>query len=212
MDKVITIITPFYNNQRTIKRCLRSIEEQSLSNKYFDHIIIDDCSDKSINELTGINKFEKIKIIKHNRNMGLPATLNTGLDTTDTRYFVRLDADDYVHRLFLEVLYETMRLVEGYVGVSCDYKIVDEEENTIKICNADSEPIGCGILFKTDVIKSIGGYNEKMRMAEEIELRKRLDSAGKIYHLNMPLYRYVRHDSNMTNNKVLYNKYINKIK
>jgi len=221
MDKILTVLTPFYNNHPTIKRCLRSIEEQSLSKKFFDHIIIDDCSDKPLTRKAGANEYNHLTIVRHDSNMGLPSALNTGLEHTNTRYFVRLDADDYMHRLCLEALYETMYLISevgvksagsGYVGVSCDYKTVDNEENTISLCSAESEPIGCGIIFKTDVVKSIGGYDEKMRMAEEVELRKRLDIAGKIYHLNMPLYRYVRHDSNMTNNNELYKKYINKIK
>ena len=220
MDKLLTVLTPFYNNHSTIKRCVRSIEKQSLSKELFDHIIIDDCSDKPLTGKIGANEYNHLAIVRHDSNMGLPSALNTGLEYTNTRYFIRLDADDYMHRLCLEVLHETIRLIsepsvkpnKGYVGVSCDYKTVDNEENTIKLCSAESEPIGCGIIFKTDVVKSIGGYNEKMRMAEEVELRKRLDIAGKIYHLNMPLYRYVRHDSNMTNNDELYKKYINKIK
>ena len=41
--------------------------------------------------------------------------------------------------------------------------------------------------------------NEKLRINEEVELRKRYEKKYKISRLSLPLYRYRRHKTNITN-------------
>ena len=47
----------------------------------------------------------------------------------------------------------------------------------------------------------IGLYDEKFLCNEERELRVRFEKKYKINRLDIPLYRYRRHESNMTNNR-----------
>ena len=62
-------------------------------------------------------------------------------------------------------------------------------------------PIGCGIMFETSHLFEIGLYDEEFQLLEERELRYRFEKKYKIHRLELPLYRYRRHENNITNNE-----------
>ena len=88
---------------------------------------------------------------------------------------------------------------------------MDESERIISINSCEKEPIGCAIMFRTEIIKQIGLYDEKMLLAEEIDFRNRVVKFFKIHRIALPLYRYVQHNGNMTNDEDLYNYYRNNL-
>ena len=63
------------------------------------------------------------------------------------------------------------------------------------------KPIGCGVMFKTNHLMEIGLYDEDFQLHEERELRHRFEKKYKIHHLELPLYRYRRHETNITNDQ-----------
>lgn len=195
----ITVIIPCYNHELFIARCLRSILDQTLDKKFYKVIVIDDCSKD--NSLKIINKFsDNIKIIKNKKNMGLPYSVNLGIKNTKSNYIVRLDSDDYVNKNFLYFLLEFIEGNKEFTdAVSCDYLVVNDRETVIRRENSLKNPIACGIIFKTSHLIDLGLYNEKLRINEEVELRKRYEKKYKISRLNLPLYRYRRHNTNITN-------------
>ena len=53
-----------------------------------------------------LNAFkEDIKIIRNEKNLGLPSALNKGISNAKGKYIVRVDSDDYVNSEFLKILY-----------------------------------------------------------------------------------------------------------
>ena len=99
-----------------------------------------------------------------------------------------------------------------YDAVSCDYLLVDDKEQTIKRVNCLKNPIGCGIMFKTNHLIEIGLYNEQFLLHEEKELRARFEKKYSISRVPLPLYRYRKHSSNMTNDKKKYKKKLKMLK
>jgi putative glycosyltransferase len=73
---VISVIMGVHNGEKTIKRAIDSILNQSF--KDFEFIICDDCStDNSFNLLVNIAKQDsRIVVLRNNTNLGLAATLN----------------------------------------------------------------------------------------------------------------------------------------
>ena len=195
----LTVIVPCYNHELFIGRCLRSILDQTLDKKFYKVIVIDDCSKD--NSLKIINKFsDNIKIIKNKKNMGLPYSVNLGIKNAKSNYIVRLASDDYVNKNFLYFLLEFIEGNKEFTdAVSCDYLVVNDREKVIKRENCLKNPIACGIIFKTAHLIDLGLYNEKLRINEEVELRKRYEKKYKISRLSLPLYRYRRHKTNITN-------------
>ena len=92
-------------------------------------------------------------------------------------------------------------------AVSCDYLVVNDQEKIISKENCLKKPIACGIIFKTSHLISLGLYNEKFLLKEDEELRKRYEKKYKILRLQLPLYRYRRHEKNITNNRRRLKKY-----
>ena len=65
----ITVITPVYNREDCIGRCIESVQNQKFEN--YEHIIVDDgSSDSTIDNIKSYCKFdEKIKLIKLPENL-----------------------------------------------------------------------------------------------------------------------------------------------
>ena len=63
------------------------------------------------------------------------------------------------------------------------------------------DPIGCGIMFRKKQLIDIGLYDIEFKIHEERDLRKRFEKKYQINKIDIPLYRYRRHQANITNNK-----------
>ena len=191
MSLEISVIIPTFNREKYIGRCIRSLLTQSIGLTNFEMIVIDDviCEEYQ----------DDIKIIQNKKNLGLPISLNTGIKASRGKYIVRVDSDDYVNKDFLKILHLFVSSNNDYSAAACDYFLVDDNENVIERINCDNKPIGCGIIFETKDLISIGLYNENFLLHEEKELRERYEKKYTIKRVPLPLYRYRKHPNNMTN-------------
>ena len=179
-----------------------SLLNQSMARKDYELIVINDGSEDKTKEVLDMFKDafkEEIKIVENEKNLGLPATLNAGIKVSEGKYIVRVDSDDYVNRNFLLILYMMVNLNHDYSAVACDYYLVNDDEKILEQVNCEKEPIGCGIIFEKEHIKSVGLYDENYLINEEKEFRKRYEKKYSVKRLSLPLYRYRRHSENMTN-------------
>lgn len=194
----ISIIIPAHNQERYIGRCLRSILNQSYARISYEIIVIDDASTDRTDY--ALELFEnEIVHVRNETQLGLPGSLNRGIHAARGRYIIRLDADDYVHYEYLNVLSLHLDLNGSVDAVACDYILVDDHENVLKQVNCMDEPIGCGIMFRIDQLIDIGLYDEGFLAREEEDLRIRFEQKYTIERVALPLYRYRRHGKNMTN-------------
>jgi len=198
----LSVIVPVFNQDKYLARCMRSLLNQTLSKNDYEIIVINDGStDKT--ELV-LKQFSKeIKLLKNKKNKGLPYSINKGIISSQGRFIVRVDSDDYVNSNFLKFLYEFLIQNEKFKvdGVACDYLLVDDNEKVIAKKKFQENPIGCGIMFKKSHLKKIGFYDKKFFLCEEKELIIRYKKKYNLDYLGIPLYRYRRHNNNITNNK-----------
>lgn len=204
----VSVIVATYNCEKYIGRAIRSLIDQSFPKNDFEILVIDDGSTdhtKRVLESFG----EWIKVITLQEHKGLPAACNVGLSKALGRYTIRVDADDFVHEDLLRIEYLFLTLNHEFDAVSCDYFLVDENEKRIARCNADTDPIGCGIMFKKDNLVAIGLYDENFRILSDDDLRIRYLQNFNIHRIELPLYRYRRHDANITGDKKAVRQYQN---
>ncbi len=95
----VSIIIPVYNVSHYIKRCLQSVIDQTAID--FECILVDDCGNDNSIELAQdfINDYKgdvPFTIIHHDKNMGLSAARNTGLNHSKGEYVFFLDGDDTI--------------------------------------------------------------------------------------------------------------------
>ena len=193
-----------YNYGRFLGRCIRSLLNQSIDPDLFEIIVVDDCSTDDSREILKVFK-PRIKEVLLERNLGLAGASNAGMKQAQGRYVVRVDSDDYVHPDFLRVIL----LGFDFFGRECeavtvDYLSVSPEGESIAYGSSAINPIACGIGFKLDAIEQIGYYNPALRLNEEVDLRQRfLEEGFEFKHINLPLYRYVRHESSLTRRSLI---------
>lgn len=99
----VSIIIPCFNAEKTIIRTLKSIESQSMGN--YQVVMIDDGSTDNTEKI--IKKYIKDKndyLYIKQKNSGVSAARNRGLEKAKGKYISFLDADDVYHPKFLEIL------------------------------------------------------------------------------------------------------------
>ena len=198
--ELVTVIVAIHNEEKHIGRCLRSLLSQNFLKELFQIVVVNDGStDRTSYALELFS--EDIIVINNQKNLGLPASLNKAIDYINTKYFVRVDGDDYVGNNFLLFLYSFIINNKHMDAIACDYNLINEKEKVLERKNCMKDPIACGIIFQTDQIVKIGLYDESFLLHEERDLRIRFLKKYNIHRLELPLYRYRQHDNNITNNK-----------
>ena len=194
----ISVIVAAWNQEKYIGRCVRSLLSQHFPREKYDIIVVNDGSTDRTRYALEIFE-DDIRVLHNDVNCGLPESLNRAIKTIKTPFFVRVDADDFVSNAFLQFLYGFITANHYMDAVACDYNLVDDRGVVIARKNCMEEPIACGIMFRTDQIVGIGLYDEDFHLHEERDLRIRFLKTYSIFRLEMPLYRYRRHEGNMTN-------------
>lgn len=101
-----SIIIPIYNTERTIKRCIESIQAQTYSN--YEVLLIDDGSSDNSKYVIedSIQADCRFCLYRLEKNGGPSAARNYGLEKCGGGIIVFVDADDYVCSQWLEIINE----------------------------------------------------------------------------------------------------------
>ena len=89
MSYEISVIIPTFNREKYIGRCMRSLITQSIGTDNFEIIIIDDGSTDDTKKILNTFKNE-FKILENGKNLGLPASLNKGINECSGKYVIRV--------------------------------------------------------------------------------------------------------------------------
>jgi len=197
-NELITVIVAAWNEEKFIGRCIRSLLAQTFEKEKFKIIVVNDASTDLTSYALELFK-EDITVIQNDHNIGLPASINKAIKDVKSRYFVRVDADDYVSKYFLQFLYMFVTENSYMDAVACDYNEINDKGYAISRRNCFESPIACGIIFCTDDIIDLGMYDESFLLHEERDLRIRFLKKHNIFRLELSLYRYRKHSGGMTN-------------
>lgn len=106
----ISVIVPVYKVKDYLRRCIDSILGQTFT--AFDLVLVDDGSPDECGEIC--DQFalldERIHVI-HQPNQGLSEARNAGIEwalkNSDSEWITFIDSDDWIHREYLKVLYNS---------------------------------------------------------------------------------------------------------
>ena len=129
----VSVIVPFYNSEKYLKRCLDSLVRQTL--KDIEIIMVNDGStDNGPDIVKSYMSDDRIRIIDK-ENGGQASARNLGLTVASGDYIIFIDSDDYVESDLCEKLYDA--ILKGFDIVVSDYYMVDGNEkkyNKISSC------------------------------------------------------------------------------
>lgn len=140
---LLSIIVPAYNMDKYIRRCIDGILAQSLED--FELIIVDDGSIDGTLEICNYyaQLDDRIKVV-HQKNQGLSAARNAGLDCVKSDFITFIDADDYVYPDYLEKMYFTIKKYDaeicicGYLRFSEVVPVQEKDMHTVVVDNGKS--------------------------------------------------------------------------
>lgn len=97
-DPLISVIVPVYNVAPYVEACLSSIVSQSYDN--LEILVVDDAStDGSYDICQKYYKSDsRVRLMHHNKNLGLSAARNTALEVAKGDYIVFVDSDDTIDK------------------------------------------------------------------------------------------------------------------
>ena len=189
-----SIIIPCYNHGRFLGESIESCLKQTL--KPMEIIVVDDGStDDSLLVAKSYDK-QGVKVI-HQKNQGLSSARNAGIRASKGAFILTLDADDTIHKDFLN---KTI-FVDDIVSTSVQYfGAMEFIKHPVKEHPQFSDfykhnHINCCSLYKREVFYAIGGYDEKMLDGlEDWDFWLRATKAGySVTVIKEPLFNYRKH-------------------
>ena len=187
----VSVIVPVYNAENTLRACVDSVLAQTTSD--FELILVDDGSQDTSGSICDAYAEQDVRIqVIHQKNAGVSAARNAGMDQARGEYLLFVDSDDSIEP-------EMMDTVRSYaVSENCDAVIsglrVFELGVYVQTQNAahagcfgpeiwnwiceDSKPFGWAgsKLLRTEVVKE-----NRIRFSEEMSSQEDLDFLLSVY-------------------------------
>jgi len=175
---MISAIITTCNRSNKFARAFESILNQTYKPK--EIIVVDDCSDNKISNFIKELLPSNVNYIKHNKNRGLAAARNTGLNQANEELVAYLDDDDIwlPGRLEAQIKLWNSLGPERKNNLACiqvGAEIIDSKNNLLdvylpfnegnlkdSIINYGTGTISSCFLFIKEKIVKVGGFDEKL--------------------------------------------------
>ena len=208
-NPLVSVIVPTYNVERHIKKCLKSLQRQTL--KEVEFLCIDDGSEDSSGRI--LDKYAAVdgrfKVV-HQKNMGAAGARNRGLDMATGEWVAFMDPDDFYPKSdTLQVMYDNA--VRHNVKICGGSLLTINSRGWVKHRKYEGDI--AGYQFRQDGLMSFRDYQfdygywrflYKRDLIEEHHLRfplvrmfedppfmtKAFALAGTFYALSRPTYAY----------------------
>lgn len=199
----VSVLLPVYNGAAFLKESLDSILSQQYRD--FEVIVLNDGSSDDSSKIVNAYNDSRIRYVEH-KNMGLPATLNRGLEVAMGEIVVRQDQDDISlpDRIARQVECLDLEPCVGLVGSWAN--IVDESghHDGRVHCHPqgygalqvevlfDSPFVHSSVAMRRDILHVAGGYctDPSRQPPEDFELWSRLLRKYRAKNIPKPLVLY----------------------
>ncbi len=105
---LVSVVIPVWNTEDNIEKLVRELFSQTYQN--IEIIAIDDgSSDNSLSILKKLAKEDTRLQVEHQKNAGVSAARNRGINLATGKYLVFIDSDDEVMPEFIEAMIEAMQ-------------------------------------------------------------------------------------------------------
>lgn len=176
MEKAdVTAIVPYYRDDDTIERAIKSIINQKQQVK--EIIIVDDFSNREIDEkvLSDItSKYETVKTVRQKINAGPGTARNIGMDLANSKYIAFLDSDDIWTENKIQKQYKIMIETDAFISGhrSGIYNQLVEESFKIREIKPLNQFIKNRFPTRSVMLKNSGNYRfeNNKRYAEDFLL------------------------------------------
>ena len=206
---MISVVIPLYNKERAIRHTLETVLGQTYQN--FEIVIVNDGStDNSVSEAQKVND-PRIRIINQ-KNAGVSAARNRGIEEAKYDLIAFLDADDEWKPTYLET---QMALAEKYPQCNVfatNYEFRDSEGNVrptiirrlpfdgedgvltnyFEVASHSHPPIcSITIMVRKTAIQDVGGFPVGIAAGEDLLTWAQLATRNEIAYSKKPLAAFI---------------------
>jgi glycosyltransferase involved in cell wall biosynthesis len=193
----VDVIIPVHGKPVFLEETINSIIHQEFINKIY--LVFDRVEREYINPS---NLDDKKIVILNSTKPGIVEALNLGLKNAQAKYIARIDSDDLMQK---DRIKQQRALMEKSPDCVCVGSFIEIFGNTkeayikkypsdfhsikknLEYQNAIAHP---SVMYRSDIVKKVGGYRNFFEGAEDYDLWFRLSRIGEIKNLQYPLTRY----------------------
>jgi glycosyltransferase involved in cell wall biosynthesis len=210
----ISVLMPVFNARRHVALAVQSILDQSFGD--FEFIIVDDGSTDGSTDLLRQFASEDTRIRLITRaNTGYVRALNDALAVARGEFVARMDADDVAMPDRFARQIELMRANPELVLVGGATELIDAAGRVLlrPPVETTDEQLQAGLLdgnsgighptamLRRQAMIAVGGYDESMCPAEDLDLWLRLAEVGKLANLSQIVLQYRIHDKSVSSTR-----------
>ena len=213
----ISIVIPVYKVERFLRTCLDSVLNQTFDD--WEAICINDCSPDNSGKILGeyAKRDKRFKIITKEKNTGVSAARNDGINAARGKYIHFLDADDFIDLDYYEKMFTSIVNVaadmacSGFIsngkytsGIKYKHQIVLKTmSQKLRKTNALSDSYVWRYLISREfLLKNKLMFNTKLLAQEDtIFILDAIAAANKIVIVPNVLYHYVFNQTSALNNR-----------
>ena len=214
----LSIIVPVYQVEAHIDECITSILDQTFRD--FELILVDDGSLDRCPAICDVytQKDSRIRVI-HQKNQGLSAARNTGLQAARGDYIGFVDSDDFIEASMYEKLLDNLEREKADISVCGRYKvwgdkkIQEQKSNVYKVMDSaqalalmNTNVLGYfdvaawDKIYKRSCFKGIE-FPEGKLCEDWFVMYKLFFNARRIVYDSIPLYNYRQRTGSITHGK-----------
>ena len=198
MSFLFTVVIPSYNRTDSLRRALRSVQNQSFQD--FDIVISDDCSPTPAADVIGDLVDDRITIVRGDRNLGNAGARNAGVRQATGKWIAFLDDDDEMFSHHLESTHAILEGAPESVGFcwSGIERVQEDDHGEIVVANKSlwspsfltredaylsflrerKIGTGMGLTVRRDAfVNDVGYFDERLRAAVDADFLIRIAQA-----------------------------------
>ncbi len=177
---------PVFNREHTLKRAIACVLGQTCAD--LELLICDDASSDGSVAVVEAVQDPRVRLLRHEVNRGPAAARNTAVAAATAEYLAFLDSDDEWHP---EKLQKQVRILDNLAGdygmVLCGVRVrkVNEGSEILFVPRYEGDVykrmlknrLGVptsSVMVRTDRVREAGGFDERLRRCEDIELWMRV--------------------------------------
>ena len=170
LELKFSVIIPTYNRSATLGRAIQSVISQTLP--AWEIIVVDDGSSDDTRKL--VEKFSHVRY-HYQANAGVCAARNKGAEIATGDWLIFLDSDDELELDSLKSFEIELQSNPSIQVLQASYTLEDSGNlTTRKVTTGNSAFVSGSFVIKKEVFQILGGYDCRLKFAENTELQFRL--------------------------------------
>jgi glycosyltransferase involved in cell wall biosynthesis len=135
---LVSVIMPSFNHEAFVVESLRSVFDQSY--RKIELLIVDDCSTdatfgiikKTVADQRFSGRFSRVRVIRNERNLGTPFSLNIGLAQAHGEFITFINSDDFYQPHRLRLMTASCHVSDEPFVAFSGVQLVDKSGNSVR--------------------------------------------------------------------------------